>query len=254
MIDAHCHLEYERFDEDREEVIQRTKKELKAIVTSVAEPKYTEKALEISEKHRGFIFLCLGFHPECLKDFTEKQIEEYMQLIKNLKDKVVGIGEIGLDYYWIKDSKTREETKEVFKQFLELAKELKKPVVIHSRDAEKDCLKILEDFPGKILLHCYSGPPEIPRNLPDNYFVSIPPIIVRSRKHSLLAELTPLEKILLETDSPWLSPTKGRNEPLNIKITAEKIAGIKKIPFEKIWKQMGDNAIKFFDLTKALNL
>jgi len=250
MIDSHCHLECMK---NADEIIENSKKKLKAVVTSVCEPKDAEKGLELQERHKGFVFLCLGMHPQGLEKYTEKEIDNYTELIKQNKKKIVAIGEIGLDYYWVKNEDQRDRCKEIFSRFIELAKELKKPIVIHCREAWDDTLEILKNHNAtNVMLHCFSGNENIlKKSLERKYMISYATNICYTKKHSYLIAKTPLYNILLETDSPWLNPENPieiTNEPLNIIRSSEIIAKIKGIPKEEVLEIAEGNAKKFYNL------
>ncbi|MEM5872556.1 MAG: TatD family hydrolase [Candidatus Aenigmatarchaeota archaeon] len=256
MIDCHCHLEQKDYEKDRDEVIEKCKKELKAIVTSCAHPRDFSLTMQIIEKYKNFVFASFGIHPEYIKEVSEKEIDEFMELLVKNKDKIVAVGETGLDYYWIKESEWQQKQKELFIQFIELSKEIKKPLIIHSREAYEDCVKILEQEDAReVNMHMFGNHHLTKRVVENNWFISINTIILRSKSHKKIARDCPLEKLMLETDAPWLSPKKllegieERNEPTSIKLVAEKIAEIKKISFSDVWKTCGENAIKFFKLS-----
>ncbi len=249
MIDVHCHLEQKDYSQDREEVIEKCKKELKGVITSCAHPKDWDLTLSIVEKHKGFIFASAGIHPEYIKEIKEEEIEEYLKKIKENREKIVSIGEIGLDYFMIKEEEWRKKQQELFYRMLEFAKEIKKPVTIHIRDAFEDAIKILEDAGvEKVHLHMFGGRKFLQRVLENGWYISENTIILMSKNYKKVVRDTPLERLMLETDSPWLGIEKKRNTPLAIKLVAKKIAEIKKISFEEVWKKCGENAIRFFEL------
>lgn len=253
MIDAHAHLEQRDYDKDRDQVIEQCKKELKAVVTCCAHPKDFDLTMQIVEKHKNFIFATVGIHPDYVKEISEKEKDEFLERIKQNRDKIVAIGETGLEFFWIKEKTWQEKQKELFKEFISFAKEIKKPVVVHSRDANEDTLAILEQEDAKeVLLHMWGGQHSLKRILENNWFISLGPILLKSKKHKKIARDFPLEKILLETDSPWFKLEKDRGYPTNIKVVAEKIAEIKKIKFEEVWKACGKNAADFFRLPMSI--
>jgi len=255
MIDVHCHLEQQDFSKDRDEVIEECKKELKAVITSCAHPKDFELTLQLTEKYKNFVFASCGVHPEYIKEVSEKEIDNFLEKIKENKEKIVAIGETGLDFWYVKETDWQQKQKELFIRFISLSKELRKPLIIHSREAYEETLKILEQEGAKeVDMHMF-GDHHLAKRVVDNgWFISINTIILRSKSHKKIARDCPLDKLMLETDAPWLSPKKlleglnSRNDPTSIKIVAEKIAEIKKLSFEKIWRNCGENAIKFFKL------
>jgi len=142
MIDVHCHLEQKDYDVDREEVINKCKEKLKAIITSCAHPNDLEITIDIVKRYKGFVFATLGIHPEYIGE--NLNIEDFIEKVKENKDNIVGIGEVGLDYHWVKEENLREKQRKLFRFFINFAKELNLPLVIHSREAMQDTIKILD--------------------------------------------------------------------------------------------------------------
>jgi len=248
MIDSHCHLEQKDYDPDREEVILNCKKELKAVVTCCAHMRDFNKSLEIIKKYPNFVFLTAGFHPEYISEVPENKINKYFEELAKNKKYLVGIGECGMDYHWVKEPEWREKQKELFVKHINLAKELNLPLVIHSRDAEKECLEILKEQKAKrVLLHYFSDKDLIPEVIETSYFVSVNTSVFRSKTTKKIIKKIPIEKLMTETDAPWLGFGK-RNTPLSVKLVAEKIAEIKKLSFEEVDKITTENAVKFFGL------
>ncbi len=248
MIDVHCHLEQEDYDKDIEEVIENCRKELKAVITCCTHPKDFDKSLELVKKHKDFVFLTLGFHPEFISALSKEEINKYLEKIEKNKEIVVGIGECGLDYHWTKDSKLREEQKKLFVKHINLANKLNLPLVVHSRDAEKDCLNILvEQKPKKVLLHFFSDKNLIQEVIENNYFVSVNTSIFRSKNIKKIVKKIPIGKLMTETDSPWLGFGK-RNTPNSVKLVIEKIAELKNLSFEEVDRRTTENAVNFYNL------
>lgn len=249
MIDVHCHLEQKDYDKDRDEVIARCMKKMDAVVTSCAHPKDFDLTLSLKKEHPEFIYVCIGLHPEYIKELKPEEKKDTIEKIrKNAKD-ISAIGEIGLDYYWIKEEDLREKQKEMFKELISLAKDLKKPIVIHSRDAAKDTLDILEETKSKeVLLHLWGANELVPRIIKNNWNVSFGPILLRSKKHKKICRDMPVEKIMLETDSPWFGENGERNEPTSVEKVIARIAQIKKITPEEVDKITTENAKRFFGI------
>jgi len=248
-FDVHCHLEQKDYDKDRDIFIESLKEKLFGVITCSAHINDLKKSLEIIEKNKNFVYLMAGVHPTYVDKFSDKEVTGFInELIKN-KDKLIAIGEIGLDYYWIKDEKLREKQKVWFVRFIELAKKLNKPIVIHSRDAREDTFNILEKHASgmKILLHCYSysNADEIGRVIKNNWSVSIGPGILKSKSVRKSAKKIPLNLIMLETDSPWFG-FGARGTSINVYKVAEKIAEEKRISQEEVIKQTNLNTKKFF--------
>jgi TatD DNase family protein len=249
MIDVHCHLEQKDYNKDREQVIDACRKELKAVITSCAHPSDFELTMRMVENHPGFVFASCGIHPEYVKEISEEDL-----VIKN-KEKIVAIGETGLDYWYIKEKDWQQKQKELFIELIGLAKELGKPLIIHSREVFDETLDILENQDAeRVMFHMWGANQLLQRILDNGWFVSMNTIVLKSKKHKKIARDIPLNILMLETDSPWLAPKRlldgleVRNDPRSIKTVAEKVSEIKKLPFEEIWQKCGENAVKFFDL------
>ncbi len=251
MIDAHCHLEQKDFEKDLNSVLKKCRDlGIKAFISCCANPKDLNRSLEISKNHED-IFLTLSFHPIYVAEFPKNKIEEYLKKIIELaekEEKIVGIGETGLDYFWVKDEKMRELQKKIFIKHLEIAENLNLPVVIHSREAHEDVINILEEYkPKKLLWHFFGVKNYIDRLVSEKWFASFNTLIFRSKTHKKIVKKIPLQNLLLETDSPWLGFGK-RNDPSSIIKVAEKVAEINSETFEKIWKAAGKNAKNLFSL------
>jgi len=246
MIDVHCHLEQKDYSKDRDGFIESLKPHLKAVITSCAHPRDFPLTLKMTEKHKDFVFATAGLHPEYIKELSEKEINEYIEKIRVNKNKIVGIGEIGLDYYWTKEIEWQKKQRELFRRMLILAKELKKPIVVHTRDAIEDTIKILEEEKmERVLIHLFGAKQFVKRLEINGWYASFGPLLLKSKTHKSIVKKMPLDLILLETDSPWFGFGE-RGTPLNIKSVAEKIAEIKKLTFEEVWQHAGRNAKNFF--------
>jgi TatD DNase family protein len=267
MIDTHAHLDFPDFDEDREEVISRAfANGVKFIVNVGVGLERSRKSIEIAEAHEN-IFAAVGFHPQY---FIEPEIHNTEQLSDSLKAlainrNVVAIGETGLDYFSHGNIPITEEQKENQKKGfvaqIELAKELNLPVIIHCRDAWDDLYKIIFAYQQlKFVLHCYSGEKKDTKK-----FLELPNISFsfsgnitylkpeeRAEKLSGAVKMVPLSRMMLDTDSPFLSPQKfrgKRNEPSYTRHIAEKIAEIRGISLAEVEKETDKNAISFFRLS-----
>lgn len=250
MIDVHCHLEQKDYKNDLDDVVKECKKSMSALVFSCAHYEDFEHSIEIAKKYKGFVFLCLGLHPEFIKDLDEGMKKEYIKNIIKNKKSLVAIGEIGLDYFWIKDEEWQKKQKAMFIEFIKLAKKLDLPLVIHSRDAMLETIEILESEgmkDKKVLLHLFGNKEFLNRVIEDGWSISIGPLIMKNKEIRKIARDCPLDRIMLETDSPWFGDGK-RGTPLNTFKAAEKIAEIKKISKEEVEKQTDINARAFFKL------
>lgn len=255
MIDVHCHLEQDDYSSDRDEVIEKCRKELKAVITSCAHPKDFDLTMRIVEKYNGFVFASVGIHPEYIKEVSEREIDELIEKIKQSKDRIVAVGEVGMDKFWIKEPEWQQKQKELFIRLINLAKELKKPLIIHCRDAFEETIKILEqENAEEVDMHMFGNHNFVKRIIENGWNISMNAIILASKSYGKVVRDCPLERLMLETDAPWLSPKKllegidERNDPTSIKMVAEKIAEIKKRSFDEIWQKCGENAVEFFKL------
>lgn len=235
IIDIHCHLTFKEYDADRTQVIEDAKQVLNGVVVSGVEPEDARKALELAAQHEDFIFVTLGLHPIYVEQRTDQEIEHYAEFISEHKRRIVGIGEVGLDYHWVKDQRKQERARELFVEFLGLAKEFELPVVLHLRgtgsEAIEEGLKIVLDEDVKnAVFHCFTGKPQVAERIcKEGYFISLPTSILRSKSMKKVAKRIPISFLLTETDAPFLSPGEDeRNVPQNVKSVYEEIARQKK--------------------------
>lgn len=247
LVDTHCHLDNEKFDEDRLEVIERIKENLEFCVNIGYDLASSKKSLELAKEY-DFIYAVIGVHPIDIAEYSEEVEKELELLGKN--PKVVAIGEIGLDYHWMTEPK--EIQQERFKSQLELAERLNKPVVIHTRDAMEDTVNILKDYPNITgVIHCYPGSLETAKQLVDRFYLGIGGTLTfkNSKKAVEVVKDIPLDRIVIETDCPYLTPEpfRGkRNEPIYVEYVAKKIAEIKEISVEDVTKITTENAKKLY--------
>ena len=241
MIDAHCHLEQKDYENDRDDIIEKCRREMEAVIISCAHPKDFELTMKIADQNRGFIFPTVGIHPEYIKEIDEARKDEFLDMIRERKHDIVGIGEIGLDYNWIKESEWREKQKEQFSELIRFSNELKKPIVVHSRDAFEDTVKILEKEDAKmVLLHLFGDNKLVEKVSEKGWYISIGPIVLRSKKHYQITRDMPIELLMTETDAPWNAPEvflkgeKVRNDPTSVKVVIEEISAIKRMEFENV--------------------
>jgi len=260
LIDTHCHLTDKKFSEDLEEVIGRAEK---AGVSKIVVPSINlddaKRAIEIANKFEG-IYALVGIHPESIPDsqFSAlEQIEKLKELIRASK-KVVGVGEIGLDFYWDREKKTELKQIELFENQLKLAMELNLPVVIHNRLAEDEIKRVFEslDKLPRGQFHCWSGNRDFLEYVLDKgFYVSFcGNITYKSNEHLRnLLKITPINRLLLETDSPYLAPepVRGRiNEPVNVKITAGFMADTLGLSIDSLINRTRKNSLCLFPLER----
>ena len=241
LIDTHCHLTHDLFKKDRDEVIERAKKAgFKAILCSGTNPAVNREVLQLSKKY-SIIKASLGIYPIDALGLAPDEIgmarhegkididDEFAFFNKN-KDDVAAIGEVGLDYHW--DKIHHQEQKTNFEKIITFTEKMKKPIVVHTRRAEEDCVSMLESSKIKhVILHSFEARKSLIKRASDNgFYFSIPTSIVRAQQFQTLVEIAPLTQIFTETDAPWLSPFKEkRNEPAFITESIKKIAEIKQL-------------------------
>ncbi|MCD6226490.1 MAG: TatD family hydrolase [Candidatus Aenigmarchaeota archaeon] len=250
MIDTHCHLAHPDLIKNIDQIIQDAKKQMDAIITSIA-PGDKEKSFEIYEKYKGFVYVSLGIHPIDVKEMTDKEIDQYKDFVLSHKNDIVAIGEIGLDYHWIKDKKTNERTKRVFIEFLDIAKQLNLPVILHLRKAAQEGFDIITNNDiKKAVFHCYAGNLTLAKEIIEQgYYISISTNLMGSKNTKKIAKKFPLENLLTETDAPFLSPFSGKpNVPQNVKFILEKMSELRQQPIEEIDKIIVNNAKKIFKI------
>ena len=255
IFDSHAHYDDEAFDEDRDELIEELHQNgVIGILDCASSYESIDKVCEITDKWE-FIYGALGIHPENADEFTDEVLEEIKKKIKSNK-KIIAVGEIGLDYYW-DENPPREVQKEVFRKHMELAKELNLPVVIHDRDAHEDTLKIMKEYPEVIgTVHCFSGSVEFAKEcLKLGYYIGITGVITfkNAKKLVKVVKEVPLDRLLVETDCPYMAPEPNRgkrNKSDYIEFIIEKIADIKEIDPKQLNIQVNEN---FMRLTKMEN-
>ena len=253
MIDTHCHIDFEDFDSDREEVIKRAKDKLDHVIVSGYSNESNMKVLQLSKEYEGFIYPTFGFHPVSSQNATEEDLKIAHENIRNHLDDILAIGEVGMDYYYVTDNELRERQQEIFRSFLELADEYKVPIVMHVRDCEKKAVNIIEDYDNipYFVFHCYGGSLKTAKRIMnrDDSYMSFSTMLCYSKHHQDLIEKIDLDYVLTETDSPYLAMTKEeRNEPANVVNAVHKIAEIKGMDVSTVDEITTNNARKIFKI------
>ena len=261
LIDSHCHIDGEAFDADRDEIVARAKKAGVAAMLTIGtgNPHDGEiaRAVAVAEKYEN-VFAAIGVHPHDARLYDETAENHLVDLAKS-SEKIVAWGEIGLDFYY--DHSPREIQMEVFRRQIKTAAKLNLPIIIHSRDADAETVEILteecssDDFRGGIM-HCFGGTAEMARDLMKiGFLISFAGNVTFKKAENLreAARVVPLEKLLIETDCPFLSPIpmRGkRNEPSFVAHTAQFLADFYGVPVEKLARQTSNNFTRFFNLNQ----
>lgn len=255
IIDTHAHYDDEQFDGDREELLGRMEEEgIGAIVNAGSTIASWDRIKQLTEKY-SFIYGAVGVHPDEVGTLDQESFQKMRELLEC--DKIVAVGEIGLDYYW--DKEGHDLQKKWFIRQLELAGEKEMPVMIHSREAAADTMEIMKQYAGgmKAVIHCYSYSPEMAREyVKMGYFIGVGGVVTfkNARKLKETVKEIPLESIVLETDCPYLAPEpfRGkRNSSLNLLYVARQIAAIKEISCEEVIEQTEINARRLYNLRKG---
>ncbi|OGI17081.1 MAG: hydrolase TatD [Candidatus Melainabacteria bacterium RIFOXYA12_FULL_32_12] len=253
LIDTHAHMDFDVYQDNLDEILENARSiGVGKIIVPGVTIKDIPRIIELIEKY-DYLYGAVSQHPSDVKDWDENcynKLKKYAQ-----HPKIVAIGETGLDYYW--DKTHIDLQKHVFKEHIKLAKELNLPLIIHNRDAHADTLEILKETQSEKVggvMHCFSGSAEFAIEcIKAGFYIALggPVTFKNAKKPKEVAKAVPLEKLLLETDSPFLSPHpyRGeRNDPSKIKLVAEEIAKIKEIPLEEVAYATTQNAKKLFNI------
>lgn len=247
MIDTHAHILSEYYDDIDELVNDLKNKNVLRVLNAASNLSESIEVLNLSKKYKNFLLPVIGIHPESVSECCN--LNEIEQLIKD--NKVYAVGEIGLDYYWIKDNK--EEQKDLFIKQIELASKYNLPIVVHTRDSIQDTFDILKQYKVRGVIHAYSGSIEMAREfIKLGFKLGIGGVLTfkNSKLYEVIQNID-LKDILLETDSPYLTPEPFRgkkNNPSNVYYVAKRIAEIKNISVEEVIETTKNNAIELFDI------
>lgn len=236
--DCHSHVYFDQFEEDREKVLERASERLELAGVAGCDPDSNDEVLELAENW-DIVTPCLGIHPTFTEAFNS--VEEVENQIR--KKKPAAIGEIGLDHHHVTEDGNRERQEKVFRRMLELAEELEKPVVVHSRDAEARAVKVLSEYEVEtVMLHCFNGSLELAERAAEmGFMIGVTTQVLYMEHVQKLAETIPLENLLLETDAPFLYPD-GRNEPVKVEESSRKIADLRNIREREVIRRTSNNA------------
>ncbi|MBI3334252.1 TatD family hydrolase [Candidatus Pacearchaeota archaeon] len=247
FIDVHCHLE---MCEDISKCIRNAeKKDVGIILTQGTSIETNRKALELAEKYDD-VKVCLGIYPIDSLKMSDDEIKNELDFIRKNADKIVAIGEVGMDFK--EDEKSWRRQEEIFGKFVKLSIELDKPIIVHSRKAEEKVIEVLEDEKAKkVIMHCFCGKKRlVERIVKNNWYLTIPTNVTYSTQFQDNAAAVPLNQLFCETDSPFLHPDKNvkewKNEPGNVIESYKKIAEIKGMKLEEVEKKIYENYEKLF--------
>lgn len=253
LIDTHVHLNAEQYVNDLDEVIERARENgIEKMVVIGCDRPTIERTMELIDEHED-IYGVIGWHPVDAIDCTDEDLEWIEQLSKH--EKIVGIGEMGLDYHW--DKSPKDVQKDLFKKQIELAKRVNLPIIIHNREATEDCVAILKEMHAEEIggiMHAFSGDESVADEIIDmNFYVSLggPVTFKNAQLPKDIAVHVPIDRLLVETDAPYLTPHpyRGkRNEPAYVKLVAEKIAELRQISYEELAQTTSENAKRLFKI------
>ncbi len=257
MIDCHAHISSSAFDDDRDDVIRRARAAgIQAIIAVSENIEDSRKVLKLVQDYPGFLRPCIGIHPDNFGDDSQAPVDEeianIISLIRDNQKELVGIGEVGLDYWVAREKDTRRNQREFLAQMVGLSNELSLPLSVHCRSAGHYTLELLSQCKAKkVSMHAFDGKAgyALEAYKTHGWIFSIPPSIVRSSQKQRLVRTLPLDALALESDSPALGPDRElRNEPANLALVVQRIAEIKKETEETVRQVTTHNAQKLFGL------
>jgi len=263
-IDVHAHLTMDLFDDDVDDVVARAKENDCMIVCSGSDSDANRKVLELSSKYDN-VLCSFGVYPidgiakefphlsdDGPRDIVGFDVDQEIEWIREHRNDCVLIGEIGLDFKVVEATDEIKKAQiENFEKLIGFAKEIEKSILIHTRGAELECIELLEKHEAKdVIMHCFQGKKVFIRRIIENgWFLSVPAVITRLEHFKMLVEMTPIEQLLTETDSPFLAPVYAtRNEPSNVMITVREIAKIKGLDEDVVREKLVENSKKLLKL------
>ena len=245
-IDVHCHLE---MCKDIGGCVRNAcENGVEIVLTQGTDINTNREALKLAEKYSE-VEACLGIYPIDALKMSDKEIDKEIDFIRKNKDKIAGIGEVGIDFK--QDSENHERQKEIFRKFVELSIELNKPIIIHSRKAEEECIEILEKMKAeKVIMHCFCGKRKLVERIVKNgWYLTIPTSVKNGEQFQDNARNVPIEQLFCETDSPFLHPDKkDNNQPSNVVVSYEKIAEIKDMKIDEVKNKIYNNFLNLFKI------
>jgi len=248
ITDAHAHFTLKQFSGDLDTVVKDMKKAgVWRIVNNGLNHEDNKETLQLAKKYDIFL-PALGLYPTHIIESSDADIKKALKFIKDNKNKIVAIGEVGLDLYHDKDPEHFKKQVKYFKEIVKLANEIKKPLIVHSRKAEADIWEPLKAAKVPVIMHCFSGPAQaLQVGLERNYYFTIPCSVIRNKNQRKVAQRVSLDRLLTETDAPYLAPEpQARNVSSNIKVTLKKVAELRGTTVAKLEKAVLENFKRLF--------
>jgi len=262
LVDDHCHLNHAMLKDDLDGVLERARAAgVAAIIAAGVNPPTNREVLALAAKHAPLVRCSLGIHPVDAVTVPENDesgltrpaepfdVDKELAFIKSQRKNICAIGEVGLDYHWIKEEDLREKQRDIFRKIIALSKTINKPLILHTRKAEQDTIDILEEEGAKnVVLHCFTGKKKLIKRAADlGYYFSIPTLIDKLDQFKQLAEIVNINQLLTETDGPWLSPIPDEaNEPKNVRLCIKHIARAKGLEEEEVARNIWLNFQRLF--------
>jgi len=250
FIDVHCHVDFYE-DKEIDGIIERCEKSKTIFINQGARADKLDRVISLNAKYPKTAKIALGVYPIDALELNDEEFLDKIEFIRKNKDKIIAIGEVGLEFHEDKTEEGRKKQIENFKKFIELSKELNKVIIVHSRKAEKEAVEILEqERAKKVIMHCFNGNFKLIQRIIDNkWYLTVPTSVTRSEHFQKIIGITPIEQLFCETDSPYLHPdkTKTNNEPGNVIESYKKIAEIKGITLKDAEKHIEENYNSLFE-------
>lgn len=246
FIDVHCHIDFYKDDEIKNIVERAGMKDVKLIIVNGVDSKSNRKILRLTKEYKE-VKMGWGLYPIDALKLKDEKIDKEIDFLRENKDKITAIGEVGLDYK--EDEKEHERQREILRKIVKVSLELNKPLIIHSRKAEKETIELLEEMKAKkVIMHCFNGNLNLVKRIIENkWFITIPTNVVFAEHFQKVIALCPIEQLFCETDSPYLHPRKERNNtPENVIESYKKIAEIKKMNLKDVEKRIEENYNRMF--------
>jgi len=248
LVDVHAHFTYKNFNKDIDKVIKNMKSAgVSKVISNGLSFEDNKNVLKLSKKY-DIVDAALGLYPTEAGTISNKDLDKILNQIEENKEKIVAIGEVGLDYYWTKEDNKKQRQKEVLSEIIKLANKINKPLIVHSRNAELDTVEVMKSAKVPVIMHCFCGNLEATEKANKyGYYFSIPVTIVRSKTFKKLVKRVEITKLLTETDAPFLAPKPGeRNDSSNISLTIQKISEVLDIDKKIIANKILSNYKKLF--------